>query len=76
MSRTCVAAQRPPRAVGMPRASSCAAIPLYEWAPAARISAITSASPHARVSAWATIACRAAARALCVNSPVTSARYP
>jgi hypothetical protein len=49
MSRTCVAAQRPPRAVGMPRASSCAAIPLYECTPAARISANTGASARARV---------------------------
>jgi hypothetical protein len=70
MSRTCVAAQRPPRAVGMPRASSCAAIPLYECTPAARISANTGASARARLSAWATIACLAAARASRVNLPL------
>jgi hypothetical protein len=54
MSRTCVAAHRPPRAVGTPRASSCAAMPLYERTPVARISAITGASAWARMSAWAT----------------------
>ena len=70
MSRTCVAAQRPPRAVGMPRALSCAAIPLYQCAPAARISAITGDSARARASAWATITCLAAARASCVNLPL------
>ena len=58
------------RAVGMPRALSCAAIPLYECTPAARISAITGDSARARVSAWATIACLAAARASCVNLPL------
>jgi hypothetical protein len=47
MSRTCVAAQRPPRAVGIPRALSCAAMPRYECTPAARISAITGASDRA-----------------------------
>ena len=67
MSRTCVAAQRPPRAVGIPRALSCAAMPRYECTPAARIPANTGASARARVLAWATIACLAAARASRVN---------
>jgi hypothetical protein len=64
ISRTCVAAQRPPRAVGMPRMPSCDAIPLYECTPAARISATMGSSARARASARATMACLAAARAL------------